>query len=152
MIRMIEISFFFRTPCKDRSFGKIQLRYYSDDHEGLDNEIRPYVMDALRSYHTRYTYHSVSPLEITADTVAISIIGISTEWTSDRDRLLFDLYINCLDRADRHHYYTYMGKTRYLHRDEDYIEIGDDEDEKKYDEDNEDGENDKNDFDYIPPF
>lgn len=148
---MIEISFFFRTPYnkKDRSFGKIQLRYYSDDHEGLDNEIRPYVIDALRSYHTRYAYHSATPFEITTETVAISIIGLSTEWTSDRDRVLFDLYINCLDRADRHHYYTYMGKTRYIHRDEDYVEVGDDdsEDEHKYDEeDEEDKEEDKNEF------
>lgn len=147
---MIEISFFFRTPYKDRSFGKIQLRYYSDDHEGLDNEIRPYVVDALRAYHTRYTYHSnhhsASPLEITEETVAISIIGISAEWTSERDRVLFDLYINCLDRAERHHYYTYMGKTRYIHRDEDYVEVGDEdsEDEHKYDEDTD--KEDKNEF------
>ena len=92
---MIEISFFFRSPYNDRSFGKIKLRYYSDDHDGLDEEIRPYVINALQSYHRRYTYHSASPLEITSNTVAISIIGISTEWTSDRDRVLFDLYIDC---------------------------------------------------------
>ena len=46
---MIEITFMFRTPHIERSYGKIKLRYYSDDHDGLNNEIRPYVTKALKS-------------------------------------------------------------------------------------------------------
>jgi hypothetical protein len=100
----MEITFLFRVR-DEKCFGKIQLRYYSDDHNGLDEVIRPYVEKALN----------------TPD-VYISILGTSTEHTTERDRLLFDLYINCMDHAERHHWYSYLGKLRYLYRDDEYTE------------------------------
>jgi len=106
--KIMEISFLFRSPTHQRGYGKIRLRYYSDDHNGIDDEIRPYVMSALRSD---------SP-------ISIAILGISTEFSSDQERYteLFDLYIDCSDRLSHHYYYIYLGKSRYLYREEDYME------------------------------
>ena len=103
----MEISFLFRSPSHQRGYGKIRLRYYNEDHNGLDEEIRPYVMAAL-----------------SGESISIAILGVSTECSSEQERHteLFELYIDCSDRLNHHYYYIYMGKSRYLYRDEEYIE------------------------------
>jgi len=140
--KMIEVTFMFRTSFCERSFGKIQLRYCSDDHNGIDQEIYPHILKALCSYHDRYD--SETPL--TSQNLVVSVLGTSVEWTSEKDRGLFDIFINCMDRAERHHYFIYRGKSRYLYRDEDYniakdYEDDDEDDYTKYDENEDIDEN-----------
>lgn len=89
---MYYISFIYRINDNSREFGKANLEYISDDHDGLDYEIQ-FVIGRLQSKlekHFGYVINNIS----------IGIIGTSDDFSSSDEKNVFDLYIN-----ERHNEY-----------------------------------------------
>ncbi len=83
---MYYISFIYKINDNPREFGKANLRYISDDHNGLDYEIQ-FVIGRLQSKlekHLGYVINNIS----------IGIIGTPNDFSSYDEKNVFDLYIN----------------------------------------------------------
>lgn len=73
-------------------YGKYYTDYISDDHEGLDEEIKPYLLQGIREYD-KFEY---LPEEL-KEKVSIGIISVSDHnsisiHSSDKERNCFDFY------------------------------------------------------------
>jgi hypothetical protein len=78
---------------KERYFGKIVWANMSDDHNGLDEEVRPYLLCGLNTYRESKGL----PL-LTYDGVAISTLSYSFEdripvYSTINDNMCFDFYM-----------------------------------------------------------
>ena len=97
---MPEISFLFRVngDCTTQ-YGK--LRHLSDDHNGVDVEIRPYILSALDTYMRTMGLSPITKLVLGV----IGILDNETQYCSEADRDIFHLYLDC--SAPHHMSWTY---------------------------------------------
>lgn len=80
---MSSISFMFYLPDDPiPKFGKIWLNYWSDDHDGFDYEVRPYVERAM----ARILKKEFSGLRL-------AILGMADEFCSKEEKRCLDLFI-----------------------------------------------------------
>jgi hypothetical protein len=103
MLENIEITFIFKTDINPSvQYGKLLLDFLSSNHYGVDNEVKPYIYNAINSY----LMNNSLPL---LKTVEFGILGISTEWCSfDEQKMnMFQLYIDCNDKNT----YYYNGES-----------------------------------------
>lgn len=84
---MANISFIFKVDeDPTRMFGKICLEYLSDDHEGIDHEIKYKIHNLLNAYRTRKSLPKISNLHV-------GVIGTTTEYSTIEEKTIFDVYI-----------------------------------------------------------
>jgi hypothetical protein len=84
---MAIISFIFRVDeDPTRMFGKICLEYLSDDHEGIDREIKYKIHNLLNAYRTRKLLPKIINLDI-------AVIGTTNEFSTIEEKNMFDVYI-----------------------------------------------------------
>ena len=85
---MPEISFIYKLSdnLSKTYFGKICLPHLSDDHDGLDNEIKETVITCINLYRKSRGFGLVQD-------VILGILGTTTEWSSFGERKMFDMYI-----------------------------------------------------------
>jgi len=96
---MLEITFIFKfNNEKNNKYGKILLRYLSDNHEGIDNEIRDIVENAINLYMTSNLLSNINNLKI-------GIIGIidGNLYSSDNEISIYDLYIDSSNKEYKKH-------------------------------------------------
>lgn len=89
---MVEISFIFITLDGKKKFGKYVCDYLSDDHEGLDNEIKYSVVNCWNLYLKSIGLKEVNNI----NNIKIGVIGvINNGFCSEEEILVFDMYIKC---------------------------------------------------------
>jgi hypothetical protein len=91
---MYEISFIFKINQGPIEHGKIIVDYLSDDHEGIDNEIKDFVCDVLSEYRSNKKLSSIQKLEL-------GVLGIIKDWCSENEKNIFSVYI---DRINKKYY------------------------------------------------
>ena len=100
------ITFIYRIGTKTY-YGKYVSSRFSDDHEGLDNEIKSSLMRGLRLYQQQHNSAERSPLKY--NQVKVGILSYSNDefvptFSSQREIACFDFYCD-----DSHHTYkTYV--------------------------------------------
>lgn len=107
---MLEITFIFKfNNEKNNKYGKILLRYLSDNHEGVDNEIKDIVENAINLYMTANLLSNINNLKI-------GIIGIidGNLYSSDNEISIYDLYIDCTNKEYKKHIYYYNNEKGFL--------------------------------------
>jgi hypothetical protein len=95
------ITFIFRLPNgakADKTFyGKYHTDYISPDHEGLDKEIRPYLIKGLSEYYKfEEAINHIQEVELNKK-VKIGIISVSNDTyisihSSNEEKRVFDFY------------------------------------------------------------
>jgi len=92
------ITFIFKlTNYPDKTFyGKYCTDYISDDHEGLDEEIKPYLLKGISEYQKLEQNPPLFPEEI-KEQLHIGIISVSEHkyisiHSTDKERDCFDFY------------------------------------------------------------
>jgi len=96
------ITFFFNLP-KDlhkKYYGKYNTDNIYDDHEGLDEEIKPYLLQGLIEYHEQFEKkQKLSPEQIKdlKNRIQIGIMSVSEHnnisvHSSIKERFVFDFY------------------------------------------------------------
>jgi hypothetical protein len=128
---MTIVSFIFRTDDDPtRMYGKIYLEYLSDDHEGIDHEIKYKIHNLLNAYRTRKLLPKIINLHI-------GVIGTTNEFSTDDEKTMFDVYI-------REHGYSHYNKckrpTDFYCFGERFVETDIVYDYHSYDDENEDDE------------
>jgi hypothetical protein len=86
------ITFIFKLPNQPGQtlYGKYYTDYISDDHEGLDAEIKPFLLQGIRKYQ------KIEP-KVEVEDVHIGIISVSDHnyisvHSTDEERNCFDFY------------------------------------------------------------
>ena len=86
------ITFIYRIENNDKTFyGKFVRNYISDDHEGLDLEVKPTVIYGINEYRKQKN------LEELKENVYVGVLSFSTNryiptYSSDEEIQCFDLY------------------------------------------------------------
>lgn len=92
---MTFITFIYKVGQDSKTYyGKYCTDYVSDDHEGLDNEVKYHLMTALNKYNA-----SNDNTEILESDVSIGVISFSTNryistYSTDSEIECFDFYHN----------------------------------------------------------
>lgn len=87
------ITFIYKLGNYEKKFyGKCVFHYISDDHEGLDIEILPYLVNGLNKYRKLK-----GKSEINSDKVNIAVLSYSDDkfvptYSSNKEVTLFDFY------------------------------------------------------------
>lgn len=88
------ITFIFKLPNKPSQtlYGKYYTDYISDDHEGLDKEIKPYLLKGINDFQ-----NSKLSSEVEVENVYIGIISVSDHnyisiHSTDEEIKCFDFY------------------------------------------------------------
>jgi len=85
--KMPDITFIFRiNDDLTRGYGKICLDYLSDDHEGVDLEIKPQVRSVIDKYREKHSLPPITDLHL-------GVIGVTDEYCSFEEVNIFDIYI-----------------------------------------------------------
>ena len=76
---------------KNTYYGKYVVDYISDDHDGLDDEIRPILINGINSYRKKYNK------PILDNYINIGILSFSSNqyiptFSSDNEKKCFDFY------------------------------------------------------------
>ena len=106
----IEITFIFRVDNElNRQFGKIIFLNINEDYEELDKKIQKYVKLCINQFLIYNKLKNINKLDI-------GILGISRNCCSDNEfnNEIFDLYIDCSNEDNNHHYYNYHGNKEFL--------------------------------------
>ena len=81
-----------------RFYGKYVFDYMSDDHEGLDDEIRPIVLKSINIYRQR---KGLTPLtNLSLGVMSISVDGYIPCYSTKKERYVFDFYYEEFDKFD----------------------------------------------------
>ncbi len=90
------ITFIFKLPNKPGQlfYGKYYTDYISDDHEGLDKEIKPYLLKGMNGFQT---LKCLPEVEVEVEKVHIGIISVSDHncisiHSTDEEIKCFDFY------------------------------------------------------------
>jgi hypothetical protein len=88
---MAFISFIYKIDNNKKTYyGKFVCDYISDDHEGLDNEIRWYVIDGINKYREQ---KELPPIEkIYIGVISFSMNRYIPTFSSDQEIQCFDFY------------------------------------------------------------
>lgn len=133
----MDISFIFRLDDDPATYyGKILLNRWSDDHEGVDRLVRAELRTAVNKYRQSLNFPELQK-------IYVGILGTTSEWSSSKERFIFDIYINQMYTNLKKHSFTYEGTKMYYYDDHDSDSDEDDVDSELEDdgEDDEDGEN-----------
>ena len=68
-------------------YGKYITDYLSDDHDGLDREVRPILVKVLNEYRKKKGYWLLNSKQI-----KIGIISLYNDYSSKRETKCFDFY------------------------------------------------------------
>ncbi len=89
----MEISFIYKEKTDTFfKFGKLITDYISDDHDGLDIEVRHSLISAIHYYKKKIG--DETPTE-----VSIGILGQLNDFCSNEERFVFDIYIENFNNA-----------------------------------------------------
>lgn len=84
------ITFFYRIGNNSKKYyGKYVCRYISDDHEGLDAEIKPTVVDGINKFRKQEGFPELS------EPISIGVLSFSSHEYIPMDST--DEEINCFD-------------------------------------------------------
>ena len=92
IINMTFITFIYKIGDDNRIYyGKCYFEYISDDHEGLDEEVRPLLVEGLNEYRKQTNLPDI------IDTIHIGVISLSSHtyipvYSSNKEREFFDFY------------------------------------------------------------
>ena len=95
---MCFITFIYRIENNDKTFyGKFVCNYVSDDHEGLDLEVKPTVIYGINEYRKQKN------LEELQENVYVGILSFSTNkyiptYSSDEEIQCFDFYCDLANK------------------------------------------------------
>lgn len=102
------ITFIYRLPDTDKVFyGKCVIDYISDDHEGLDKEVRGQLLNGLNMLRKQ---NSLSLLdrefvsEIKVGVISFALDEHIPSYSSDKEISCFDFY--CKNENGKHRYYV----------------------------------------------
>lgn len=86
------ITFFYKINKDDRRYyGKFYTDYFSDDHEGLDEEVRPSLERGLKEYYMQENLSALTePIQI--GVIALGCHEYIPTYSSKREKDCFDFY------------------------------------------------------------
>ena len=97
------ITFIYRVTDNPKTYyGKYSFNRISDDHEGLDKEVLPLVVEAINQYR-RQKYLNFYP-EVDASDISIGILSFCIEhnyptYSSEDEIKMFDFYCKYYDHT-----------------------------------------------------
>ena len=86
------VTFIYKLGNKKHSrtfYGKYD-GYISDDHEGLDLEIKRHVEDGINIYRTQNNLKPIKTIQV--GILSLSVDGIVPAYSSDKEIKMFDFY------------------------------------------------------------
>jgi len=85
------ITFIYRIGNNKKTYyGKYTTNYISDDHEGLDDEIIPIIIDGLNKYRNKRNFPKISKIYV--GIMSFSISENIPTYSSDKEISCFDFY------------------------------------------------------------
>ena len=77
---------------KKTFYGKFVFDYMSDDHEGLDTEVRPIVIDGINEYRKQNNQELINEEQIYIGILSLSSDFYIPVYSSKEEILCFDFY------------------------------------------------------------
>ena len=106
------ISFFYRIgEEKERYLGKIFFSCMSDDHDGLDVEVRPYLLSGLNSYREIHGLPILDDKDLQIAVISFSFEKVIPVYSTDDEIPGFDFYMRVKGGGDGDYYTNQEIKT-----------------------------------------
>lgn len=81
---------FIYTIGKKRFYGKYVVDYLSDDHEGLDDEVRPIVLKGVNAFRAQKNLSPITSVNI--GILSYSVDNYAPCYSSEKEMVCFDFY------------------------------------------------------------
>ena len=87
------ITFIYKIKNIKRTFyGKYFVDYVSDDHDGLDNEVRPTLLTGINIYRKQKGLEMLNSSDLQIGILSFSLNGDISPYSSDNEIECFDFY------------------------------------------------------------